>query len=285
MISGLFAGRVGPLLRQRIGHNGSDYPPRTGLLFYSRSPNVILDFNWDEELDWDQQLLGYSLPETDAVRAATGWVSGTANFWFEAAGSAIKLNAAAILEWEGINKLNILFGARGLAVYALDALHTVLAKAREYLRIDPLAYWPPYLSILHFNADSGFSDLTGRQSVSLIGSEYPEVVSGYAINESGKEWQIDTDIGPVKEALAAGELTLVQVVKMPIMSSLADATDYSLFGDLLFVRRDGDSGVFKVSDSTNVASVSYNWSEGEVVTVVVKCFNDGVRHLMRVEVM
>lgn len=125
-------------------------------------------------------------------------------------------------------------------------------------------------AILHFDASLGFVDQTGNQQAVLIGSAFPAVTAGYAINAAGAEWGFDTTTGPVKAALTAGEVTLVQVVTLPLMSSLTDETDYSLFGDLLFVRRDGTSGSFKCSDGTNTATVGYDWDEGEVVRVVVK---------------
>ena len=126
-------------------------------------------------------------------------------------------------------------------------------------------------AILHWDASLGFVDQTGNQQAVLIGYAYPAVTAGFAINETGKEWGFDTTTGPVRTALLAGEVTLVLVVTLPLMSSLDDATDFSLFGDLLFVRRDGTAGSFKVSDGTNVASVAKDWSEGEVVRVVVQC--------------
>lgn len=132
-------------------------------------------------------------------------------------------------------------------------------------------------AILHFDASTGFADQTGNQTVTLIGDAYPSVVAGYAVNETGAEWGFDTSTGPVKSALESGEVTLVQVVTLPAMSSLTDETDYSLFGDLLFVRRDGTSGSFKLSDGTNTATVGYDWDEGEVVRVCVQADGDVMR--------
>lgn len=128
----------------------------------------------------------------------------------------------------------------------------------------------PSGAILHFDASLGFVDQTGNQTVTLIGDAYPTVTAGFAINATGKEWGFDTSTGPVKAVLESGEVTLVQVVTLPLMSTLTDETDYSLFGDLLFVRRDGTSGSFKVSDGTNVATCAASWEDGDVVTVV--CF-------------
>ena len=128
----------------------------------------------------------------------------------------------------------------------------------------------PVSSILHFDASQGWQDQTGNQAVQLIGSVYPTVTSSGAVNEAGAEWGFDISTGAVRTAFLAGEVTLVFQATLPLMSTLTDATDYSLFGDLLFVRRDGTAGSFKVSDGTNVATVAYDWSEGEVVRVCVQ---------------
>ena len=132
-------------------------------------------------------------------------------------------------------------------------------------------------AILYWDASQGWQDQTGNQSLTLIGSAYPTVTSSGAVNESGKEWGFDLSAGAVRTAFLAGEATIVMQVTMPTMASLTDATDYSLFGDLLFVRRDGMSGSFKLSDGTNVATVAYDWTEGEVVTVVCQCDGDVMR--------
>ena len=135
----------------------------------------------------------------------------------------------------------------------------------------------PSGAILYFDASLGFVDQTGNQTVTLIGSAYPTVTSSGAVNESGKEWGFDISDGAVRTAFLAGEVTLVFQATMPLMSTLTDATDYSLFGDLLFVRRDGTAGTFKLSDGTNTATVAYDWSDGEVVTVVCQCDGDVMR--------
>lgn len=135
----------------------------------------------------------------------------------------------------------------------------------------------PSGAILHFDASLGFVDQTGNQTVQLIGSAYPTVTSAGAVNESGKEWGFNISTGAVRTAFLAGEVTLVFQATMPLMSTLTDATDYSLFGDLLFVRRDGTAGSFKVSDGTNTATVAYDWTEGEVVRVVVQADGDVMR--------
>ena len=135
----------------------------------------------------------------------------------------------------------------------------------------------PVSSILHWDASQGWQDQTGNQSLTLIGSAYPAVTSSGAVNESGKEWGFDLSTGAVRTAFLAGEVTLVFQATMPLMSTLTDATDYSLFGDLLFVRRDETAGSFRVSDGTNSAVVAYDWDEGEVVRVCVQCDGDVMR--------
>ena len=132
-------------------------------------------------------------------------------------------------------------------------------------------------AILHWDASQGWQDQTGNHAVQLIGSAYPTVTSAGAVNESGKELGFDISTGPVRTAFLAGEVTLVFQATMPAMTLFTDATDYSLFGDLLFVRRDGTAGSFKVSDGTNTATVVYDWDEGEVVTVVCQCDGDVMR--------
>ena len=132
-------------------------------------------------------------------------------------------------------------------------------------------------ALLHWDSSAGWQDQTGNTSLSLIGSAYPTVNASGAINESGKEWGFDLSTGAVRTAFLAGEATIVMQVTMPLMSSLTDATDYSLFGDLLYVRRDTAAGRFKLSDGTNVASVAYSWTENEVVTVVCQCDGDVMR--------
>ena len=132
-------------------------------------------------------------------------------------------------------------------------------------------------AILHWDASAGWQDQTGNQSLTLIGAAYPTVGASGAINASGHEWGFNLSAGAVRTAFIAGQATVVMQVTMPIMSSLTDATDYSLWGDLLFVRRDGTNGSFKLKDGTNTASVAKNWSDGEVVTVVCQCDGDVMR--------
>ena len=132
-------------------------------------------------------------------------------------------------------------------------------------------------AILHWDASAGWQDQTGNQALTLIGSAYPTVSASGALNESGKEWGFDLSDGAVRTAFLAGEVTVVMQVTMPAMASLTDATDYSLWGDVLFVRRDGTAGSFRLKDGTNTASVAYDWDENEVVTVVCQCDGDVMR--------
>ena len=139
-------------------------------------------------------------------------------------------------------------------------------------------------AILHWDASQGWQDQTGNQSLTLIGSAYPNVTASGAVNAIGHEWGFDLGSGAVRTAFLAGQATIVMQVTMPLMSSLTDATDYSLWGDLLFVRRDGSVGTFRLKDGTNTASVEYDWDEGEVVTVVCQKIDVGVGFLMRVRI-
>ena len=89
-------------------------------------------------------------------------------------------------------------------------------------------------AILHWDASQGWQDQTGNQSLTLIGSTYPTVSAAGALNETDREWGFDLGSGAVRTAFLAGQVTIVMQVTMPAMTSLTDATDYSLWGDLLF---------------------------------------------------
>ena len=135
----------------------------------------------------------------------------------------------------------------------------------------------PSGAILYWDASKGWQDQTGNQSLTLIGSAYPTVSASGTLNEVDRQWGFDLSAGAVRTAFLAGECTIVMQVTMPAMTELDDATDYSLWGDLLFVRRDGTAGMFKLSDGTNTATVAHDWDEGEVVTVVAQCDGDVMR--------
>ena len=64
----------------------------------------------------------------------------------------------------------------------------VLTKIQGWM--NPGAEYPDG-AILHFDANLGFVDQTGNQQAVLIGSAYPSVAAGFALNESGKEWGFD----------------------------------------------------------------------------------------------
>lgn len=132
-------------------------------------------------------------------------------------------------------------------------------------------------AILYWDASQGWQDQTGNQSLTLIGSAYPTITDAGAVNAVDHQWGFDLATGAVRAAFLAGEATVVMQVTMPAMTELTDATDYSLWGDVLFVRRDTAAGSFKLSDGTNTASVAHDWAGGEVVTVVCQCDGDVMR--------
>ena len=135
----------------------------------------------------------------------------------------------------------------------------------------------PYGAILHWDASAGWQDQTGNQSLTLIGSAYPDVISAAAVNGTDTAWGFDLSEGELRDALLAGEVVLTFNVRLPAMTEFTDATDYSIFGDVLFARVDSGAGSFKLSDGTNSASVAFDWVGGEVVTVVCQCDGDVMR--------
>jgi hypothetical protein len=123
----------------------------------------------------------------------------------------------------------------------------------------------------------GWVDQTGNQQISLIGNSFPSVTSAGSLNTVGGQWGFDLSVGKVKDAFLSGDVSICFEGTFPAMTSLEDATDYSLFGDLLFVRRDGSTGKFKLSDGVNVALIEHSWNENDIVTVVAQCDGDVMR--------
>ena len=115
--------------------------PRNGLLLYLARPNSDEYLIGEEtEVGEDTYIWGYVLPDDADIRAATGWVSGTANVFYGADGTpvvalATEINAATLPN-------NALFAltdetqqAGRLAIYGPDVDSAILAKAMKVFGI------------------------------------------------------------------------------------------------------------------------------------------------------
>ena len=115
--------------------------PRNGLLLYLARPNSDEYLvGEDTEIGEDTYIWGYVLPDDADIRAATGWVSGTANVFYTATGVpvvalATEINAATLPN-------NALFALTDetqqtgrLAIYGLDVDSAILTKAMKVLGI------------------------------------------------------------------------------------------------------------------------------------------------------
>lgn len=114
--------------------------PRNGLLLYLARPNS------DEYLvGEDTYIWGYILPDDADIRAATGWVSGTANVFYGTGGTPIVALATEIAQ--AVLPANVVFSlvdattqTGKLAVYTTTTTAATLAKARSVLRDESINY-------------------------------------------------------------------------------------------------------------------------------------------------
>lgn len=115
--------------------------PRNGLLLYLARPNSDEYLvGEDTEIGEDTYIWGYVLPDDADIRAATGWVSGTANVFYTATGVPIvalatEINAATLPN-------NALFALTDetqqtgrLAIYGTGVDSAILTKAMKVLGI------------------------------------------------------------------------------------------------------------------------------------------------------
>ena len=115
--------------------------PRNGLLLYLARPNSDeYLIGEDTEVGEDTYIWGYALPDDADIRAATGWVSGTANVFYTATGIpvvalATEINAATLPN-------NALFALTDetqqtgrLAIYGTGVDSAILTKAMKVLGI------------------------------------------------------------------------------------------------------------------------------------------------------
>ena len=115
--------------------------PRNGLLLYLARPNSDEYLvGEDTEIGEDTYIWGYVLPDDADIRAATGWVNGTASVFYGADGTPIvalatEINAATLPN-------NALFALTDetqqtgrLAIYGTGVDSAILTKAMKVLGI------------------------------------------------------------------------------------------------------------------------------------------------------
>ena len=115
--------------------------PRQGLLIYLARPNSDEYLvGEDTEIGEDTYIWGYFLPDDSDIRAATGWVNGSANVFYTATGVPIvalatEVNAATLPN-------NALFALTDetqqtgrLAIYGTGVDSAILTKAMKVLGI------------------------------------------------------------------------------------------------------------------------------------------------------
>lgn len=199
-------------------HNGI---PRDGLLLYLGRPNLEaadVPLGDDTEIGDDTIIKWKFLLPADAdIRAATGWVSGVGNIFYDAAGDPIDVFASEIAAWADINRYNVLFHLVSsdtetgrLAIYALDASHETLNKARRVLREDQYNYWAPLGAILHYDVEvEPPTELVGGVHTlnhSILAPQYQLLADGSYI-DVGAQPAVDTFEDGLKGLRSCGDLT------------------------------------------------------------------------------
>ena len=113
--------------------------PRNGLLLYLARPNSDeYLIGEDTEVGEGTYIWGYVLPDDSDIRAATGWVNGTANVFYDADGTPVVALATEIAT--ASVPANVVFclteataQTGRLAIYAVDTTAGTIAKARDVL--------------------------------------------------------------------------------------------------------------------------------------------------------
>jgi len=150
----MFRGLSRSSRRQAFPHmNAGLSLPRAGLLLYLGRPNLEaadVPLGDDTEIGDDTIIRWMFLLPADAdIRAATGWVSGVGNIFYDAAGDPVAVLASEIAAWSSVNQWSILFHLVSadtetgrLAIYAQDTPLVTLNKALKVLREDQIDVSP-----------------------------------------------------------------------------------------------------------------------------------------------
>ena len=115
--------------------------PRNGLLIYLARPNSDEYLvGEDTEIGEDTYIWGYVLPDDADIRAATGWMNGTANVFYTATGVPVVALAteiaAAVLPNNALFALTDETQQTGrLAIYGTGVDSAILTKAMKVLGI------------------------------------------------------------------------------------------------------------------------------------------------------
>lgn len=128
--------------RQAYPHQVARALPRAGLLLYLGRPNLeAADVPIGDDM--------FLLPADADIRAATGWVSGTGNIFYDAVGDPVAVLASEIASWSSINQWNVLFHLVSadtetgrLAIYSMNTPLATLNKALRVLREDQIDLTP-----------------------------------------------------------------------------------------------------------------------------------------------
>lgn len=131
---------LGSAVYRPIGGNGRRLPREDLLIYLGRPNSDYYLVGEDTEVGEDTYIWGYVLPDDSDIRAATGWVSGTANVFYGADGTPVVALATEIAA--SVLPNNALFAMTDetqqtgrLAIYGTGVDSAILTKAMKVLGI------------------------------------------------------------------------------------------------------------------------------------------------------
>lgn len=211
--------------------------PRNGLLLYLARPNSDEYLvGEDTETGEDTYIWGYVLPDDADIRAATGWVNGTANVFYTATGVPIVALATEIAA--AILPANVVFSlvdatmqTGKLAIYTATTAEATLAKARSVLRDESInylfygrtaiAYDPQDLTTL-------YQDSAGTLPVYRPGTGLVDPPVGLMLDKSGGGHHASQNTTTARQTLSGRYNLLTATETLSTQSVTTTATNYTL---------------------------------------------------------
>lgn len=254
--------------------------PRAGLLIYLARPNSDeYLIGEDTEVGEDTYIWGYVLPDDADIRAATGWVSGTANVFYTATGVPIVALATEIAQ--AVLPANIVFSlvdattqTGKLAIYTAETTAATLAKARSILRdesINYLFYGRTAIAYDPQDLASMYQDSSGTLPVYPPGSGQVDPPVGLALDKS-KGLELGPELIPQPLNLMSGfgaydatvgsansytaNSLVARVYPTPLITTVGKGFLCSVSAEGPFRIRDGKTGGTLLAGSGTIRVVS-----------------------------
>ena len=211
--------------------------PRQDLLIYLARPNSDeFLIGEDTETGEDTYIWGYVLPDDSDIRDATGWVTGTANVFYDAVGAPIVVLATeinrAILPFNVVWYLTSETQQTGrLAIYSPAATSATIDKARSVLRddsIDHLFFGNAGIWYDPQDLTTMFQDAAGTLPVYRPGSGAVDPPVGLMLDKSGGDYHASQNTTTARPTLSGRYNLLLGTETLSTQSVTTAATNYTL---------------------------------------------------------